>query len=264
MSIRIRALISDKKADLVAFVASTAALPAVPLAGGKRRSGPSTQFTVEMIAAEAALGGSVREIAARLGAGESTVYAGMAAAGLTLPREARQAIRAAMPPAGKSAQRRRYSEEEIVAAINDGGTVDQVAERLGCGRDVITKFNKRTGRHHPRQPANKALLSSDQLPAVWIDANGCAWDAAARERLIELSKSAPRPSVEALAFALGRTPSAVQTALSRFGVTRAGKLAIHRLKNLPCITCKRAFLSEGHGNRMCDRCRAAGDNAVAA
>jgi hypothetical protein len=248
--------------EAVAAVEQQAAFPETPEpeAAKPPRGGRSPKFTAQMISAAAALGGSVATIAARLGASEQTVRVGMKAAGIALPGVAPREDRKSAPPRNK---RKLFSDGEIVAALELGGTIDDVAERIGCSRQVVVGFNKKHGRSHPR--ADRPVVSNPvQLPAVWVDANGGAWDAAARERLIELSKVEPRPSNEAIAFALGHTPAAVQTALSRFGVTRAGKLAISRLKDRPCITCRRAFLSEGPGNRMCTRCRARGDDAVAA
>jgi hypothetical protein len=81
-----------------------------------------------------------------------------------------------------------------------------------------------------------------------------AWTDDEVEHLSAMYWSDPRPTKEFKAAELGRTPSSIQTALAKFSISCAQQVTSKAGKIRPCITCERAFFSEGNGNRMCRRC----------
>jgi hypothetical protein len=78
--------------------------------------------------------------------------------------------------------------------------------------------------------------------------SGNSWSDADRERLALMYFASPKPSVEEMGMALGRTPKAIWTEVSHLGMAKAGA------KQRPCMTCTRPFFSSHAGNRICMRC----------
>lgn len=74
------------------------------------------------------------------------------------------------------------------------------------------------------------------------------WDHASTIKLASLYFSTPKPSIEAMAAAIGRTPSATWNQISRLG------MAVPGAKLRKCMPCDRAFFSSHIGNRICGRC----------
>jgi hypothetical protein len=83
--------------------------------------------------------------------------------------------------------------------------------------------------------------------------------------------------VEAIAAALKRTPNSVRDRVKKRRLTRAGKEpAIEKAGARPvflweipnkrqkrsCLFCRKPFMSEGPGNRICKRCKPAVDAAA--
>jgi hypothetical protein len=83
-----------------------------------------------------------------------------------------------------------------------------------------------------------------------------AWTDEEVEHLAAMYWSDPRPSKEFMSSELGRSISSIQTAMARFGISCAVQKTTTTGKIRPCITCERAFFSEGKHNRMCRRCTA--------
>lgn len=107
----------------------------------------------------------------------------------------------------------------------------------------------------------RLLPSAPRKPSVPL----VKWDALTIARVIEMRSRDPRPSDDEIAAALGCTLSALQTALSRRGITRQHSVdltPVRALKMRPCICCRRNFNSTGAGNRMCPRCRSGAREAA--
>lgn len=86
-----------------------------------------------------------------------------------------------------------------------------------------------------------------------LDRSGDAWSDDDVERLAELYFTTPRTSTETIAAALGRTTAAVQTEVSRLGMTQRGA----KLRSCLGEGCygRRLFFSSSLNNRICPRCR---------
>jgi hypothetical protein len=82
-----------------------------------------------------------------------------------------------------------------------------------------------------------------------------AWTDDEVEHLSAMYWANPRPSTVFMASELGRTVSSVCTALSKYSISCAKQVTTTTGKILPCMTCDRAFFSEGKHNRMCVRCK---------
>jgi hypothetical protein len=74
------------------------------------------------------------------------------------------------------------------------------------------------------------------------------WDDAATVKLAGLYFSTPKPSIEAMAVALGRTPQATWNFIARIGMATPGA------QMRKCMPCERQFFSTHIGNRICSRC----------
>jgi hypothetical protein len=79
------------------------------------------------------------------------------------------------------------------------------------------------------------------------------WSETDVERLAELYFSVPKPSVEMIAVALGRSTKAIATELSRRGMSKQGA------KLRPCLGSgclgQKKFYSSGIGERICSSCK---------
>jgi hypothetical protein len=107
----------------------------------------------------------------------------------------------------------------------------------------------------------RLLPSAPRKPSVPL----VRWDSATISRVIEMRSRDPRPSDDEIATALGCTLSALQTALSRHGITRQRSVdltPVRAPKMRPCICCRNNFNSTGVANRMCPRCRSAAREAA--
>lgn len=74
------------------------------------------------------------------------------------------------------------------------------------------------------------------------------WDDASTIKLASLYFSTPKPSIESMASALGRTPQATWNFIARIGMAAPGA------KLRSCLPCDRAFFSSHNGSRICSRC----------
>lgn len=77
---------------------------------------------------------------------------------------------------------------------------------------------------------------------------GEPWTDGDRDRLANLYFTVPKPSIEEIAAALGRTTKAAFTEICRTGMSRLGA----QLR--PCMPCQKPFFSSSIGNRICRRC----------
>lgn len=84
------------------------------------------------------------------------------------------------------------------------------------------------------------------------NAHGSSWSDVEINRLADLYFSTPKPSIDAMAAALGRTKHAVWTEISRLGMAAPGA------KMRTCRPCERPFFSWGSGNWICNRCKSSG------
>ncbi len=78
---------------------------------------------------------------------------------------------------------------------------------------------------------------------------GEAWTDSDRDRLATMYFSVPKPSIDEMAAALGRTTKSVFSEICRMGMSRPGA------KLRPCLPCGgKLFFSSHIGNRICRRC----------
>ena len=96
------------------------------------------------------------------------------------------------------------------------------------------------------------------------------WDDENVAKLRAMATQSPRPLTEDIAKSFGTTVNAIQTAVSRFDITKGlagatgGELKdLSVLKERKCMTCQKPFVSEGIHNRRCVPCKR-NDSAVAA
>jgi len=160
-------------------------------------------------------------------------------------------IKAAKPAKTKKkwGRERSFPATMIDAALDrSGGAVGPAAAALKCSLHTIYKHCRDTGRK-PVDPRDRAR------PA------GIIWNAANRTKLLEIASRVPRPSTAAIGREMGTSAVAIQTALSRSGITRIGKTAAP-LTRRPCLNCRTDFMSTHKGNRHCPRCVA--ENGLAA
>ncbi|MBN9007116.1 MAG: hypothetical protein J0H40_17080 [Rhizobiales bacterium] len=84
------------------------------------------------------------------------------------------------------------------------------------------------------------------------DNQGAPWTDADIERLALMYFSMPRPPHSVMAERMGRTVGAMQTVISRVGMSRPGA----KLRACLGVGCQgqRKFFSAGINNRICGRC----------
>jgi transposase-like protein len=135
--------------------------------------------------------------------------------------------------------RKFLTDEEVIAAVHEhGGSTKTAARALGCHHHTLMRYRARLGIANPV---------------------GCPrWDAAAIEKLIAMVTATPRPSNEEIAKAFGVTVNAIQTAMSRYGITKRSSgntlLDLSVFKQRRCLTCRNPFLSDGAFRcRRCNR-----------
>ncbi|MGM4916238.1 hypothetical protein [Tardiphaga sp. 813_E8_N1_3] len=85
-------------------------------------------------------------------------------------------------------------------------------------------------------------------PSRVNDHKGEGWTEQDDLLLASMYFSVARPSVAEMGVALGRTPKAIWTQVSRLGMAKPGA------KRRPCMTCTRPFFSSHAGNRICVKC----------
>jgi hypothetical protein len=95
------------------------------------------------------------------------------------------------------------------------------------------------------QPTSSFASSTDDCA---VDHNGEGWTEQQINLLASMYFSVPKTPIEEMAAALGRTPKATWTEISRRGMAKPG--AKPRL----CMTCRRSFFSGHIGNRICVKC----------
>ncbi|QDM22736.1 hypothetical protein FIU28_17440 [Tardiphaga sp. vice154] len=148
----------------------------------------------------------------------------------------------------------KFNDAMIADAVSKTSSVEAAAALLGCSDATIKKYRQRHGLSMVR--------SSPPVPEPKIEAgfvtfqpnsDGVRWNEENLTKLREMAMREPRPTIAALADAMGTTESAIQTALSRHGMSRRNR-AISSLKPRDCMTCTKPFMSEGNHNRMCARC----------
>jgi hypothetical protein len=80
------------------------------------------------------------------------------------------------------------------------------------------------------------------------DEHQTPWSPALNEKLAQIYFQDPKPSITEMAAALGRTPHATWTQISRLGMATPGA------KVRRCLPCGRSFYSSWIGNRICSWC----------
>jgi hypothetical protein len=165
---------------------------------------------------------------------------------------------------------RRFTDAELLVAVEMGLTTAQIAAKLGAEVTSINLHRRRLGVPAPRTGWKAAAAARKAKSAA-----GCApqvtWDAANVARLRDLVMQSPRPTNESMAASFGTTVNAIQTAMSRAGITmfdapRSGRqLAdLSGFTKRNCMTCEQPFTSEGKHNRRCNSCKSNDSCAVAA
>jgi hypothetical protein len=144
-----------------------------------------------------------------------------------------------------------YTAAMIDEALDkSGGLVAPAALAHNCSPVVIYKHCKTVGRK-PVDPRDRAR------PA------GIIWNAANRAKLLDIASGVPRPSVEEMGPEIGITAVAIQTGMSRAGITKINGRTPTQLTRRPCLNCRTPFLSTHKGNRRFPKCIAA-DSKIAA
>jgi hypothetical protein len=115
---------------------------------------------------------------------------------------------------------------------------------------LYPEYDLRISQAHRAQPAKRG-------------ADGISWTPANVAKLHAIAARVPRPSVDEIGIEMGTTGSGIQTAMSRYGVTRGNGVDAKSLTRRLCMNCSNPFMSTGSGNRRCPKCIAA-DSGVAA
>jgi hypothetical protein len=148
--------------------------------------------------------------------------------------------------------RRIYSDEDVAAALEAAhGDGRVAAAALGCSSYVIARYRRDAG-----------IVVPTSVPVRWTPETV--------GRLREMALQNPRPPIEEIAAAFGTSISAVQTALSKFAITKNHAPArsgtprvtidyskpptVTNFRRRDCMCCATPFLSEGIHNRMCTEC----------
>ena len=74
------------------------------------------------------------------------------------------------------------------------------------------------------------------------------WDDGDTVKLAGMYFSTPKPSIDEMSAAMGRTPNAVWQFITRIGMSAPGA------KLRRCLPCNCKFFSSHPGNRICSRC----------
>jgi hypothetical protein len=147
----------------------------------------------------------------------------------------------------------KFTDAMVIDALDKcDGNVAKAAKSLGCSRVTI---------YHHRQRSGKSPKLSGR--ASYSRHTGVKWNGAARSKPVEIAGRNPRPPMAEIAASFGTTENAVQTAMSRFGITRINPAGRKSLTPRNCMSCNNPFMSEGIGSRRCPRC-VAGDSEIAA
>ncbi len=163
------------------------------------------------------------------------------------------------PKKGKRHGREVKWTDEILSAglMASDGTVKGTANYLGCVPAVVRNYCKRVG-HKPldgRGRGRKGVPAAGGSDVVWNSAN--------RAKLHEIATRIPRPPLSEIAAVFGTTENAIQTPMSRSGITRAQGRNPTQLTSRDCLNCRTPFMSTHKGNRRCPKCIAE-DREVAA
>jgi transposase len=154
---------------------------------------------------------------------------------------------------GKWGKQRVFTDAMISEAlVKSGGNVAAAAKLLGCSIHTIYVYIRKSG-----------AKSVDPRRANLANGIGVIWNAANRAKLHEMATRVPRPPLSEIAAALGTTELAIQTAMSRHGITKNNGRTPNTLTSRPCLNCHSPFMSTHKGNRRCPKCIAE-DREVAA
>lgn len=160
----------------------------------------------------------------------------------------------------------------LEAVARHGNNSKAVAAELGLSPSYVNVHRRRLGISSPKgwtTAAKNAERAGEPVPRVENPVK-VIWNDANRIKLAEIAMRSPRPRAAEIALEFGTTESGIQTALSRYGITKdvtgvpQGELRdLSGMKRIACMTCQEPFVSEGKHNRRCNRCKG-NDHKVAA
>ncbi|EIG62906.1 hypothetical protein [Bradyrhizobium sp. WSM1253] len=176
-------------------------------------------------------------------------------------------VAALTPPKRRGGNRRtrRFTDEQLLAAIEKHGRDSAaIAEELGVSKAWIIVERRRLGVSAPAggipRPgsAKHAVHDWPMVDLRWTDDNVA--------KLREMAMRMPRTPTADIAREFGTSVNAIQTAMSRFSITRnSGNEPndLSAMKPRKCMTCQKPFASEGIHNRRCNSCKS-NDHRIAA
>lgn len=161
---------------------------------------------------------------------------------------------------------RKFTDEQLLEAVAEHGHDNvAIAALFKVTKSVVNMHRRRLGvpspkGARPRHTAAKTAVQDWPMADVrWNDENVA--------KLRTMATQDPRLPTEEIARAFGTSIIAIQTALSRFDITKGG--AGNQPKNLSgptqrkCMSCQKPFMSEGIHNRRCSNCKS-NDHRIAA
>jgi hypothetical protein len=190
------------------------------------------------------------------------------AASLAAPPAAEEIVAASAPAPKKTGRgARKFTDAELIAAVYELGDTAAIAERFGCTVDLIQIHRRRLCIAGKR---GRVAAPKIECTPVAPPEGGVSWTPENIGRLRAMATQSPRPPTEEIAAVFGTSKNAIQSAMSRFDITkRQGGSTGYELKDLSafkerkCMSCARPFLSEGIHNRRCTTCKS-NDHRVAA
>lgn len=136
------------------------------------------------------------------------------------------------------------TDEQIAEALaKHGNRRRHAAGELHCSESRVAAY---CIRNDIPAPVRRHKSVDSYLPKI-------TWDTGNLTRLRAAYMRNPRPSVAEMASEFGTTPAAIQTILSRAGLTRVPAMKAERMVR-KCLCCPNLILSEGSGHRQCHAC----------
>lgn len=218
---------------------------------------------------------TIQRAAKKLGCGNVPIVAFMKRGGLaaTLERQDNDAPAAEEPAGARGGPKPRFSDEALLGAVErHGPNSTAIAHELGFSQGYVNVQRRRLGVPSPKSwtTAGKNVERAKNKEGGVDGVGHVRWTNAKREKLAEMAMRSPRPGNGEIAAAFGTTESAIQTALSRYGISKDAKGVafgelrdLSGMKRIACMTCQEPFVSEGKHNRRCNRCKG-NDHQVAA
>lgn len=160
-----------------------------------------------------------------------------------------------VPRPRSGGRQRGFSDQQLLDAVRrHGNNTAAIAEEFSVTSGYINVQRRRLGCPAPKGRQKQATAAkSPVLVAETVTTQHILWDDENRAKLAALLAEVPPLSKEAIAAKMGITVSAVQTAMSRLGMSRPDGHADRKMRT--CLSCEKSFMSEWKGNRHCTQCK---------